>query len=238
MLPLFLWEFFMAAVIPCINPKAVIFDLDGTLLDTAPDIIAACNATLKHFGYTPLDETIAYSKMTAGMRELLKLAIPESEHESADIAGVMRSYFAQYYLDNINVYTHAFAGMEELLKELKQKRIKLAVVTNKYFDMAQKLLSQYPFYQDLELILGCDSITNSKPHPEPILKTLERLQVAPFDALYVGDHLNDIIAANRAKTHSAVALWGYGAKECGDPKEWYANYLLSSVNDLRSLCLK
>lgn len=228
----------MASVIPCIKPKAVIFDLDGTLLDTAPDIIAACNATLEHFGYAALDEELARSKMTAGMRELLKLGIPVSEHASADIAGSMRSYFAQYYLDHINVHTHAFAGMEDLLEEFKAHQIKVAVVTNKYFNMAQKLLRQYPFYEQLEVILGCDSIANSKPHPEPILKTLELLKVAPYDALYVGDHLNDIMAANRAKTHSAVALWGYGAKECGDPKEWYANYLLSSIDELRALCIK
>ena len=228
----------MSHHIPCINPKAVIFDLDGTLLDTAPDIIAACNATLEHFGYQPIDNELAHSKMTAGMRELLKLGIPQCEHDSADIAGAMRSYFAQYYLDHINVHTKAFEGIEALLDDLKAANIKVAVVTNKYYDMAQKLLSQYPFYKDLALILGCDSIANSKPHPEPILKTLSHLNIGPYDAVYVGDHLNDIMAANRAKTHSAVALWGYGARECGDPNTWYAHFLLNSVADLRALCLK
>lgn len=228
----------MATHIPCIRPKAVIFDLDGTLLDTAPDIIAACNATLEHFGYQSIDNQLAHSKMTAGMRELLKLGIPVSEHESADISGAMRSYFAQYYLDHINVYTKPYEGIIELIEDLKSSGIKVAVVTNKYYDMAQKLLSQYPFYHDISVLLGCDSIENSKPHPEPILKTLATLDIGPYDAVYVGDHLNDIMAANRAKTHSAIALWGYGAQECGDPKTWFAHFLLNDVQDLRALCLK
>ena len=224
--------------IPCIQPKAVIFDLDGTLLDTAPDIIAACNATLEHYGFDHIDEELARSKITAGMRELLRLAIPQNKQDQNMIEGEMRDYFAKYYTDNINVFTKPFEGMEQLLTDLEKAGIKVAIVTNKYFDMAQKVLSKYGFYQNLSLILGCDSVSNYKPHPEPILHTLEHLNIGPYDAVYVGDHLNDIMAANRAKVHSAVAMWGYGPKECGNPNEWHAHFILNSVDELRQLCLK
>lgn len=228
----------MKQLIPCIQPKAVIFDLDGTLLDTAPDIIAACNATLKHFGYDTISEELARSKITAGMRELLRLAIPVEKQDQNMIEGEMRDYFANYYTENINVFTKPFEGMEQLLTDLENNEIKVAVVTNKYIDMAEKLLSQYSFYPKLSLILGCDSVSNYKPHPEPILHTLDHLGIGPYDALYVGDHINDIMAANRAKVHSAAALWGYGPAECGDPATWHAHYILKTVEELRQLCLK
>lgn len=221
----------------CIHPQAVIFDLDGTLLDTAPDIIAACNATLEHFGYQAISYELALTQVTSGMRALLKLGVPDPALHEADIEGPMRDYFAQYYLDHINVLTKPFDGMIELLCDLERAGIKVAVVTNKYENMAQKLLAQYDFYPKLSLILGCDSLEHSKPHPEPILKALEHLGVAPYDAVYVGDHLNDIKAANCAKIRSAVALWGYGPNECGTAAHWHAHYLLPTVADLRALCL-
>lgn len=221
----------------CIQPQAVIFDLDGTLLDTAPDIIGACNATLEHFGYDALSYETALTQVTSGMRAMLKLGVPEDKQASADIEGAMRDYFAQYYLKHINVKTKPFAGMTELLCDLESAGIKVAVVTNKYFNMAQKLLAQYDFYHQLSLILGCDSLEHSKPHPEPILKALAQVKVAPYNAIYVGDHLNDIKAANCAKTRSAAALWGYGINECGDVSSWHAHYILPKVSDLRALCL-
>lgn len=223
--------------LPCIHPQAVIFDLDGTLLDTAPDIVGACNATLEHYGFAPLSMELGLSKVTSGMRVMLRLGIPEAEQPKLDIDGAMRDYFAQYYLDHICEHTKPFAGMLELLHDLHEADIKLAVVTNKYEDMTHKLLQNFAFYPSLQMILGCDSITHCKPHPEPILKTIEALEVAPYDTLYVGDHLNDIKAANCAKTRSAVALWGYGPKECGDPQSWHAHYLLPDVAALRTLTL-
>lgn len=217
--------------------KAVIFDLDGTLLNTAPDIIGACNATLSHFKYPTISEELAYTKVTAGMREMLKLGVPEAQWHTADIEGKMRDYFANYYTEHICDRTYAYEGIEELLADYVKRNIKFAVVTNKYYAMAVKLLKNFKFNDDISLILGCDSVVNAKPHPEPILKALDTLNVMPENALYVGDHLNDIKAANAAKTISAVALWGYGGNEVGDPATWQAKYLLKNVNELRALTI-
>ena len=199
--------------------KAILFDLDGTLLDTAPDLIVACNYTLDRFGYRKLDEKIIRTKVTAGMREMMKLGVPEKEWDSAHICD----------------RTTEFPGIGELIQTLHKSGIKTAVITNKYYAMAKKVLSKFEFSKNFELILGCDSLTHSKPHPEPILKALEILEIKSEDALYVGDHLNDIRAAIAAKTDSVAVLWGYGQNECADIDSWGATYKAQDVEHLKSI---
>ena len=215
--------------------KAVLFDLDGTLLDTALDIMNACNHTLEKYGYKALDEKLLKTKVTAGMREMLKLGVPKEDHENSGIETYMRDEFASFYKEHICDRTKAFEGIPKLIDDLTKNRIKTAVITNKYNDMATKVLSKFPFSKDFSLVLGCDSLTHSKPHPEPILKALELLKVSPKDALYVGDHLNDIKAANAASCDSAAVLWGYGTNECIDVNLWNATYCVKDVKELKKL---
>lgn len=215
--------------------KAVLFDLDGTLLDTARDIMQACNYTLKKFGFSTLDESLLRTKITAGMREMMKLSVPKDKWESAGVETVMRDCFANYYTEHINDMTVPFDGINELMNKLEQNGIKTAVITNKYEAMAKKLLSKYEFSKNLSLILGCDSLTHSKPHPEPIIKTLEKMGINSKEAIYIGDHKNDITASNAAKTDSIAALWGYGTKECDDVSNWGATYIANNVNELFSI---
>ncbi|MGN0916270.1 MAG: HAD family hydrolase [Succinivibrio sp.] len=215
--------------------KAVLFDLDGTLLDTALDIIGACNATLTHFGYEPLDEAALRQRVTAGMRMMLKMGVPESKWDTAGIETTMRDYFASYYVEHICDKTVPFDGIASLVESLSENNIKTAVVTNKYSHMANELLKKFPFSKNFQLVLGCDSLTHSKPHPEPILTSCEKLGVKTEDTLYVGDHLNDIKASAAACCDSAVALWGYGGVECGDPKKWGADYLCQDAFELKDL---
>lgn len=215
--------------------KAILFDLDGTLLDTAPDIMNACNHTLIKYGYNKLDEKVLRTKVTAGMREMLKLGVPLDLQNTVGIETFMRDEFASFYKAHICDCTRAFDGIPELMDELTENSIKTAVITNKYYDMAKKVLSKFPFSKNFSLILGCDSLTHSKPHPEPILKALESLKVSPEDALYVGDHLNDIKAAVAAGCDSAAVLWGYGTNECIDIKLWDATYCVKDVNELKKI---
>ncbi len=215
--------------------KAILFDLDGTLLDTAPDLIQACNYTLNRFGYPSLDEKIIRTKVTAGMREMLKLGVPKDKWDTARIDTDMRECFAGYYTEHICDRTKEFTGMDKLMEELHKSSIRTAVITNKYYDMAKKVLSKFNFSKNLELILGCDSLTHSKPHPEPILKALELLNISAKDALYVGDHLNDIKASIAAKTDSVAVLWGYGQNECPDIDTWGATYKADSIEDLKNI---
>ncbi len=211
------------------------FDLDGTLLDTAPDLIAACQATLRQFNFKEGDSSQIAQKLTSGMRAMLKQAIPAAKQDDGLIDGPMRSYFASYYTRNICRYTRAFPGIVQLLQDMQQADIKCAVITNKYLAMAEKLLSGFSFYNTLSLILGGDSCVHAKPHPEPLLTACNKLGIAPQQTLYVGDHLNDIIAAQAAGCVSCCALWGYGAAECGDPQAWHSDYYAKNVQDLKTL---
>lgn len=215
--------------------KAVLFDLDGTLLDTARDIMQACNYTLEKFGFSKLDESILRTKITAGMREMMKLSVPKDKWDSAGVETVMRDCFANYYTEHINDRTVPFDGINELMAKLENKGIKTAVITNKYEAMAKKLLSKYDFSKNLTLVLGCDSLSHSKPHPEPILKTLEKMGLSSDQAVYIGDHKNDITASNAANTDSIAALWGYGTNECDDVSNWGATYIAKDVKDIFSI---
>ncbi len=214
---------------------AVLFDLDGTLLDTAPDLIASCNHTLEMFNLPPVEKELLMTKVTAGMREMLKLGIEPQKQALYDIDGKMRTTFANYYTEHINDYTRAFDGIEDLIGSLRDNSIKSAVVTNKYEHMALRLMSKFDFATDFELILGCDSTSHSKPHPEPLLKAMESIGVSPDKTLYVGDHLNDIKAARAAGCKSCVALWGYGPNECADPATWNSDYSACDVYALKEL---
>ncbi len=214
--------------------QAVLFDLDGTLLDTAYDIMAACNYTLERYGYKKLDEKILRTRVTAGMREMLKLGIPRERWDKEKIETDMRQCFADFYTEHICDRTIPFEGMPELIETLHQDGCKTAVITNKYYAMAKKVLSKFPFSKNFELILGCDSIKHAKPSPEPILLTLEKLQVKPSDALYVGDHLNDIKSANAAGCDSVAALWGYGLVECENIDTWGATFKAADVSELKN----
>ena len=215
--------------------KAVLFDLDGTLLDTAKDIMASCNYTLEKYGYKALPESVLRTKVTAGMREMLKLGVPKDKWEQSGIETFMRDCFATYYKEHICDKTTAFDGIANLVNALHEHKIKTAVVTNKYYDMANMVLSKFEFTKNFELVLGCDSIVNAKPHPEPLLKCMQILEVEAKDTLYVGDHLNDIKSAIAAKCDSAIALWGYGMNECPDINTWGGTYQVESANELYKL---
>lgn len=225
------------AAVPGRPFAAVLFDLDGTLLHTAPDLINACEATLQHFGFPPAPrETIARC-VTSGMRVMLRASIAPDKQDPALIDGPMRDYFAQFYTDHICVDTRPFPGMNELLPRLSAAGIKCAVVTNKYHAMAVKLLQQFPLYPALELVLGCDSCTHAKPHPEPLLTACRTMGIQPGDTLYVGDHLNDMEAARRAGCPSCCVLWGYGALECGDPAAWQSTFAAGDCAALERIIL-
>lgn len=217
------------------NFDALLFDLDGTLLDTAPDLIAACNATLQHYGLRPLPDSLVRTKVTSGMRAMLKLGIADEDLDKYDIEGAMRDYFAKYYLEYIDVYTKPFPGIADLCDKALQQGLKLAVITNKYENMTLKLLKKAALDSLFEVILGCDSTPYAKPDPRPLKIALERLKIGRDRALYIGDHLNDIKAAKAACVKVAAAAWGYGGLECSPMESWGAEFMVHNADELEKL---
>jgi phosphoglycolate phosphatase len=188
--------------------EAVLFDLDGTLLDTALDLGKATNYVLGQHGVGPISDDTARAFASDGMRALLKSGIPESEHDRYDFEA-MRKEFLPYYYDHIADRTVYFPETDRLINALKREHIPYAVVTSKPDHLARKVLSKFAELADIEVIVGCDTLPVSKPDPEPLFYACRQLKVNPAKCLYVGDHIRDIEAGHNAGMDTVLALWGY-----------------------------
>ncbi|MGN1280509.1 MAG: HAD family hydrolase [Succinivibrio sp.] len=215
--------------------KAVLFDLDGTILNTAPGIMKACNHTLTKFGFAPVDESVIKSCLTAGMSCMLKLGVPENQWDSAGVDTVMKEEFASFYTDHMSEDTCQYDGIGEFIQRLSDNGIRTAVVTNKRQKMSEKILKDFFFSKHFEFIVSTCETARAKPYPDGILKALDLLDISAQDTLYIGDHINDIKAAKAAGCDSAAASWGYGEFECGSCSLWGADFIAHSVSELSSI---
>lgn len=202
--------------------KTVLFDLDGTLADTAPDLAAALNHVLKIHNCDPLPfETIRPIVSHGGMA-LITLGFGK-EHPEFD---TLYQELLQYYQNNIANETVLFPGMDELLLELEEKNINWGVVTNKPSWLTEPLLDALNLTSRSVAIVSGDTLEQRKPHPAPILHACKQAGSEADECIYIGDAERDIEAGNRAGMHSIVALFGYIA-ESDTPKNWGAH---STIN--------
>lgn len=194
-----------------IPPQAVLFDLDGTLIDTAPDLVAALNAVWAWRQRSGSLPDLAWRSMVSkGALFLIETALgpaPDQQREEE------LRYFLQHYEDNIFEQSVIFHGMVEALEVLRQKGIPLGVVTNKREALAHRLLDQAGLKDFFSVIIGGDRLPLSKPHPEPLWAACEALSINAGCAVMVGDDQRDITAAQNAGMGCVVAMWGYGVGE-------------------------
>lgn len=212
--------------------RAVLFDLDGTLLDTAPDIMAACNYTLRSFGYAELSEETLRPEVGSGMRAMMRLGVPQIKWNELEPGTPMYETFARRYTEHTFDRTQPFAGIPELIAELDERGIVTGVISNKYEAMIAPLFAHFDFSRSFGAVLGGDSTVHSKPHPEPLLKALEILRVSPGDALYCGDFLTDVQAAHNAGCAACAVKWGYGEDKCGKIETWNADFIAQVPHDI------
>jgi len=187
--------------------KAVLFDLDGTFADTAPDLAAALNHTraTRHLPPLPLD--IIRPQASHGSRGLLKLGFGiEPEHPGYD---ALRDIFLDYYERNICVHTRLFGDMTELVSVLEQRGIKWGIVTNKPHRFTLPLMQALGMASRAACLISGDTCAHAKPHPEPMLKACELIGVLPEQCLYLGDDLRDMQAANASGMRGIIASYGY-----------------------------
>lgn len=216
------------------NPlcNGVLFDLDGTLLDTALDLGAAANHALTQFGYPPITDEQASLYASHGSRGLLKAGLGDN-FERTDIAPMKAALLAQYDSE-ISVFTQPYPGVSSLLQSLKRWQIPWGIVTNKPFALAEKLLKHQPALSDCQCLIGGDTLAVAKPHPQPLQLGATQIQRSCESIFYIGDAERDVVAANNAAMTSVAALWGY-ISEADNEQSWPAHFRCKDLKDLEQL---
>ncbi len=187
--------------------SAVLFDLDGTFADTAPDLGAALNHLLNLHGMSPLPLEKIRPQASHGSLGLLKLGF--NMEPNAPGFTDLRDTFLDYYASNICVHTTLFPGMAELIEILEQCDLPWGIVTNKPHRFTLPLMQALGYAQRAACLISGDTCARAKPFPDPLLKASELLKIAPQLCLYLGDDKRDAEAAHAAGMRCIIARYGY-----------------------------
>ena len=188
--------------------KLVIFDLDGTLLDTIADLAESTNHALKQLGYPTHDVETIRTFVGNGINKLLERALPAHEQTEENVMR-MRSYFVPYYDAHNADLSSPYPGIVSLLEDLQAKGIMLAVASNKYQKATVKLVKHYFPMIDFVEILGQREGVNVKPDPSIVFDILKKANVSPEETLYVGDSGVDMQTAINAGVDAVGVAWGF-----------------------------
>ena len=200
--------------------KAVLFDLDGTLIDSAPDLGAAADKMRTDRGMPslPLD---TYRPMAgAGARGMLGIAFGMTP-DHPDFPA-MREEFFKNYESCMTQRTYVFEGVAQLIQQLVERDVAWGVVTNKSMRFTAPLTKGMPLFASAKAVVGGDSTPHPKPHPAPLLEAARQVGVNPDECLYVGDDLRDVQAGKAAGMPTVAALYGYLGSQ-GDVASWGAD---------------
>jgi len=209
-------------------PRAVLFDLDGTLLDTAPDLCHAINRVARELGEPAVPLARLREVVSKGGRAMLAVALPALS--GAEREALLPAFLA-HYGEALAVDSVVFPGVAELLSALEARGIRWGIVTNKPEGLARGVVAAYGWSERCEVLVGGDTLAQRKPHPEPLLHACRALSLPPGALVYVGDDLRDIASARAAGIVSVAALWGY--REAGDdPWQWGADHCLADPREL------
>ncbi len=205
--------------------SAILFDLDGTLIDSAPDLGAAADQMRVVRGLPSLPLSDYRHMAGAGARGMLGVAFGMGVDDPQYDA--MREEFFQNYTACMTQRTVAFDGVAELIAELEAQRMPWGVVTNKSSRFTDPLTSAMPLFSGARAIVSGDTTAHSKPHPEPLLEAARRLKVDPAKCIYVGDDERDVIAGLAAGMKTVAATYGYLGKKA-EIQAWGAHAEINS----------
>lgn len=194
-----------------LSGATILFDLDGTAVDTAPDLVAAANATLESNGFMPVETRIIQPAVGIGARAMMDAALREQGYEpqDAELARLTEAFIA-YYAEHICVHSRAFPGLTDVLDELAALGATLAVCTNKREALARKLLDALGIADRFKAIVGRDTVARPKPDPLHILETLRLAGGDRSLAVMIGDSSADSHAAKGAAIPFIAVSFGYG----------------------------
>jgi N-acetyl-D-muramate 6-phosphate phosphatase len=209
--------------------RAVLFDLDGTLVDSAPDLGAAADKMRTDRGLPSLPAARYRPMAGAGARGLLAEAFGITP-EHADFPALREEFF-QNYAARLTHSTTVFAGVPELIAQLQAKPLPWGVVTNKMARFTEPLVQALPLFASAATVVSGDTTPHAKPHPAPLLYAAQQLKVPACDCLYVGDDERDIVAGLAAGMVTVAATYGYlGAQ--ADVQQWGAHAVVNSPQAL------
>jgi len=200
--------------------QAVLFDLDGTLADSAPDLALALNLLLAEHGRDAVPLTITRPHTSSGARGLIKAGFGlDADH--ADYPA-LKDRFLDLYEKNLDVHTSLFEGVAQMLDDLDARKVRWGIVTNKAKRFTGAVVAGVGLTARSGCIVSGDTTPYAKPHPEPLLHAANLIDTAPGRCLYVGDDLRDIQAARAAGMGAIAAAYGYLGVD-GDPHDWAAD---------------
>ena len=213
--------------------RALLFDLDGTLVDTAPDITAAVDATLRTLDRAPIESATVRSYIGRGVDTLLhRVLTGEREGNAAlDLHDRARDVFFREYGAHNGRTAEAYPGVRDGLEHARRLGLSMACVTNKLQHFSDDLLAQLGLDGYFEFVIGGDALPQRKPDPEPLLHAARQVGIDADRCVYVGDDERDILAARNAGMKSVAALWGYRL-DTDDPLSWQADAAVSAPREL------
>ncbi len=212
--------------------KCVIFDMDGTLLDTTDDIAKSVNLTLSEFGYTLHGAKEVASFLNNGAVKLIERALPESARDMENVLRVHKRYL-EIYSEHVCEKTHAYEGITELLEKMKNAGIKLAIVSNKPQIQTRMLTEKCFPAGTFEYVSGSGEGVPTKPDKACIDRALEVLKVNKRDVLYVGDSYVDVLTAKNSDLECAGVLWGFAGENSFI--EYKPDYTVKDATELENL---
>ena len=213
---------------------AVLFDLDGTLVDTAPDMVRALIEVQSSEGDGAIDYDIARAYVSNGSAGLVNLAFPDADDNDRER---LRLKFLEVYAEAVCVDSTLFPGLDMLLDELDRAGHPWGVVTNKPKRMTEPLMAELGIDVRAACMISGDTIQQRKPDPAPLILASEQIGIAPERTVYIGDADRDIQAGRRAGMLTVAAAYGYVTPD-DDPATWDAHELVDTTEELAHLVRK
>ncbi len=213
--------------------ECVLFDLDGTLVDTAPDFTVVVNQLLAEHNKAPLTHETIHLNVSNGARALVNNAF-EIDETHADFSSLLQRLLELYYEQLNDTTASVYPGLDDLLLQLEAQGIPWGIVTNKPEKYSLRLLERLELSSRCSVLVCPDHVSETKPHPEPIFLALQKLDCGTERCVFIGDHIRDIQAAKNADVIAIAAAYGYLA---ADEKVdlWYADFILQAPEQTTSL---
>lgn len=211
---------------PVKQVKAVLFDLDGTLLDTAPDFVTTVNRLMTEENLPEVPAEKTRKTVSNGARALINMAFglsPDDEHFPR-----LHQRLLAIYSEQLAVDTVPFPGIQTVLDFLGEKNIPWGIVTNKSITYTQPILDALRLSPAPQSVICPDHVEKNKPDPESLFLACKQLDCETHEIIYIGDHQRDIVCGQRAGSKTIAATYGY-VPENDDPKDWNADYYVDSA---------